>query len=63
MTDYQKGQDRYLFMLKKWLDIDQSACYCKLISAVIAENNQSLAKEIKEAVETLCIPGNTYYSQ
>jgi len=51
MMNNQRGRDRCLFMMKKWLEIDCSPCYCKLISAVITEDNHSLAEEIKEAVK------------
>ena len=46
-----RSQDKCFSMLEKWLQLDSSACYCKLISAVADEQNLEVAEYIKTSVE------------
>ena len=39
-------------MLEKWLQVNNSACYCKLISAVPGEQTSKLVKFIKTSIDT-----------
>ena len=47
-----RSQDKCYSMLEKWLQVDISACYCKLIAAVVDEQNLEVAEYIKTSVET-----------
>ena len=47
-----RSQDKCYSMLEKWLQVDGSACYCKLIAAVVDEQNLEAAEYIKTSLET-----------
>ena len=49
--DQTRSRDKCYRMLEEWLKFDSSACYCKLISAVVAETNFTSAEDIRQVVQ------------
>ena len=46
--DYQRTEDRMLHSLSKWMDIDEHPSWSKVVRALVAINERSVARTIAE---------------